>query len=347
MSNTLLNTVGSHNKQFSAMTFPVQTPQKPAVQSAVISEKPHNETEKNDKTKKLLLGLGGLAVLGAASVIVYKKLKRGKMPTSGGSNTSTGYEPEAPIGQIKTKLKEEYLKSKENVIEAFNAELPEKLKIKENSIYKSSNDLRKLEQSLQSGEDFSVDKYEKMRDTASSAIKRRLVELQGDEDWHYLRAQRKVLVNQIEKAGDDSHIALQKMSLVNDLLVYKADPSKEQIFKNRNLMSPEDAISLVKRDFSSVEEFKAERQKLFKYDFNYDLGEDFTAGHFSLKVKDVFKTLKEKYDFAKKKLVEVMEIKKLIPNVLTSLKEKLNTLAQKFRKSELIQKLHNNTRQPV
>lgn len=353
MSNTLLDTVGSHNKQFSAMTFPAAVPQKPLLQPAPSETINKDEAEHNkNKTKKLLIALGGLAVLGAGSVILYKKLKQGKVnpkPVSGSGSTGTvevPAEPSMPLEEIKINIKDEYHKAKENIIEKFNAELPDKLKNNAKKTFKSSNELLNFENSLQNGEDFSVEKYEKMRNTASSAIRKRISELNGDKDWHDLRAQRKILVKQIEKAGDDSAVAQQKISLVNDLLVYKADPSKKQTFINRNLMTPEDAIGLIKRDFNSVEEFNAERQKLFKFDFGYDLGEDFKAGHFRLKVKDVFKTLKEKYDFAKEKLAEVKEIKKLMPELIASFKEKLNALAQKFRNSELMQKFRKLVRKP-
>lgn len=354
MSNTLLDTMGSRNKQFSVMTLPAAVQPKTEAQPLSAAEnKSQNEKEGKDKTKKLLYALGGLAVIGAGSVILYKKLKHGKIKTtssSGGNVTGDLLippEPQMPPEQIKTMLKEEYLKSKNKVIEEFNAELPEKLKNNIDKTFNSSNDLLRYEKSLQNGEDFSTEKYETMRDKASSAVRKRLTELKADTDWLDLRAQRKVLIDIIDKAGDGSELAQQKLQIVNDLLVYKADPSKEQIFKNRNLMSPEDAIGLVKREFSSAEEFKAERQKLFKYDFNYDIGEDFTAGHFKLKLRDVFKSLKEKYDFAKTKLSEVKEIKKLLPNIMASFKEKLKALAKCFRNSELMTKLHDLVRKPA
>lgn len=354
MSNTLLDSMGSRNKQFSVMTLPASVQPKPPVQPLPAAEiKPQNEIESKDKTKKLLFALGGLAVIGAGSVLVYKKLKQGKIKTtsSSGGNVTGGSsiptEPEVLPEQLKIMLKEEYIKSKDKVIKEFNEKLPEKLKNNINKTFNSSNDLLSYEKSLQNGEDFSIEKYETMRDKSSFSIRKRLTELKTDKDWLDLRAQRKVLIGIIDKAGEGSELAQQKLLIVNDLLVYKADPSKEQIFKNRNLMSPEDAIGLVKRDFGSAEEFKAEMQKLYKYDFGYDIGEDFTAGHFKLKLKDVFKSLKEKYDFARTKLSEVKEIKKLLPDLMATFKEKLNALAKCFRNSELMAKLHDLVRKPA
>ena len=340
MTYTLLNTVGSQNKNFSTMNYMITAPQKPAVKVSQSLDSNTTENDKklnNDKTKKLLLGLGGLAVIGTTSVLIYNKMKKGK----GVKNSSL----ESPLNKIKKTAKTEYQKLKEDILADFNENISDDLKVREGVTFNSSKDLEDFKDALKTGDDFSIEKYEKMRDDSYSAVKNKLIELQGDNEWLELRKQRKALLKNADAQDDQGTIEREKISIINDLMALKVDNSREHVFKNRNMMDVNDAYSIVRRDFGTLEEFNTEKAKVTKYDFGYDMGEGFFAGYKKLKVNDLFEEEQETYDFAQDNLNKIKNIfDEVIPKAKEDLHKKLSELAKNFRTSEVMQNVYNFTR---
>lgn len=350
MTNTLLNTVSSRNTNFLTMNYMLPAQQKlPAVQSPVVNNdvtssqapavnaKPvpaqKEKLIKDDKTRSLLIGLGGLAVIGAGSVLLYNKLQKGKA----GSENS-------PLVQAKNKAKDEYKKLKENLLAEFNENLPEDLKVRKGVRFNSSKELEDFKEALKTGDDFSVEKYEKMQTGALSSVKSHLARLDSDGDWKELRKLRKTLIKSADAQDDAGKIAREKIYIINDLMAYKVDNSREQVFKNRNMMDVQDAFNLVRRDFGSLNEFNAEKAKVTKYDFDFDAGEGFFAGHKPLVINDLFEDEQDTYNFARDNLNKIKNIcTEVIPKAKEDLHKKLTELAQNFRTSEFIANLRNLT----
>ncbi len=351
MTNTLLNTIGTGSRNFSNMnymfpaqkdfsitqkqsTLPQQAVSQPAVENSATAAK-KEKFIKDDKTKMLLAGLGGLAVIGAGAVLVYNRLKKGK---ASGTQSS-------PLDAAKNKARDEFKKLKESMLEEFNENLPDELKVRTGVTFKSSKELEDFKEALKTGDDFSVEKYETMRAETSAKVKAQLQKLEGDSEWQELRKMRKTLIKSADAEDDAGKIAREKIYIINDLMAYKVDPSREQVFKNRNMIDVSDGFALVRRDFKSADEFYAEKEKVTKYDFDFDLGEGFFAGHKPLTINDLFEDEQDTYNFAKDNLKKIETIcTEVIPKAKETLHQKLSELAQSFRTSEFIEKLHSFTR---
>lgn len=351
MTNTLLNTIGAGSRNFSNMNYmlPPQKdffiakkqsilPQPAASLPAVENPAPAAKKEKfikDDKTKMLLAGLGGLAVIGAGAVLVYNRLKKGK---ASGTQSS-------PLDAAKNKARDEFKKLKESMLDEFNENLPDELKVRTGVTFKSSKELEDFKEALKTGDDFSVEKYETMRAETSAKVKAQLQKLEGDSEWQELRKMRKALIKSADTQDDAGKIAREKISIINDLMSYKVDPSREQVFKNRNMMDVSDGFALVRRDFVSADEFYAKKEKVTKYDFDFDIGEGFFAGHKPLTINDLFEDEQDTYNFAKDNLKKIETIcAEVIPKAKETLHQKLSELAQGFRTSEFIENLHSFTR---
>lgn len=341
MSNTLLNTVGSRSTNFQIQNYRQPVTVNPTDQIKPLPSEqtsPENKgSGKGGKNDKLVLALGCLAVIGAGSYILYDIRKRGGKGLSGSADS--------PLMQMKTKARNEYYKLKENVLAEFNESLPEELKVRKGVTFNSSKELEDFKDALKTGDDFSIEKYERIRDNSSSTVKKRLAELQGDKDWVELRKLRKSLLKQAEAQDDNGTIAREKISIINDLMSFKVDTSREQVFKNRNMMDVNDAFGLIRRDFGSLDEFNTAKNEVTKYDFDFDLGEGFFAGHKKLKVDDLFEEEHETYNFARDNLNKIRNIfENVIPKAKEDLHKKLNELALTFRTSEFMQNVYNFTR---
>lgn len=341
MSNTLLNTVGSRSTNFQLPNYKQPVTVNPTDR---IKQLPSGTTGAENKTSgrggkndKLVLALGCLAVIGAGSYILYDIRKRG----------GKGLRSEdSPLMQMKTKARNEYHKLKENVLAEFNENLPEELKVREGVTFNSSKELEEFKDALKTGDDFSIEKYERIRDNSSSIVKNKLAELQGDKEWIELRKLRKFLLKQAEAKDDKGAIAREKISIINDLMSFKVDTSREQVFKNRNMMDVNDAFGLIRRDFGSLDEFNTAKNEVTKYDFDFDLGEGFFAGHKKLKVDDLFEEEHETFNFARDNLNKIRNIfENVIPKAKEDLHKKLNELALNFRTSEFMQNVYNFTRE--
>ena len=82
----------------------------------------------------------------------------------------------------------------------------------------------------------------------------------------------------------------------------------------------------------------------FEYDFDFDAGEGFFAGHKPLVINDLFEDEQDTYNFARDNLNKIKNIcTEVIPKAKEDLHKKLTELAQNFRTSEFIANLRNLT----
>lgn len=288
----------------------VQTvlPQKPEAESE--SKKP-NSGKKNKAAENVWIGLGALAVIGAASIMIYRAVKGKKSipPVSENSNSAAGVidNPLKEIEELKTKIKTDYLNKKSEILKDFDSSVDNK----------------------------EVEKYKDMRKNASTAIKNKLKKLAEDSDWIELRKIRKKLVKfrSKEKYGEQYDIASKKIELINNVLICKIYPAEEEAFKGKFLMDLSDVSELVKRDFATFEDFQKEYSAKQKYEFELDFNEKFFYKNFKLTLTDLFPEDMKEYDFSKKKIAELYKEPK------TKRQEKLKKLAEEFRENDDVKKL--------
>lgn len=175
MSNTLLNTVGSRSTNFQIQNYRQPVTVNPADRIKPLpSEQTGAENKgsgKGGKNDKLVLALGCLAVIGAGSYILYDIRKRGGKGLSGSADS--------PLMHMKTKARNEYYKLKENVLAEFNESLPEELKVRKGVTFNSSKELEDFKDALKTGDDFSIEKYERIRDNSSSTVKKKTGRIAG------------------------------------------------------------------------------------------------------------------------------------------------------------------------
>lgn len=177
-----------------------------------------------------------------------------------------------------------------------------KRKVKPNSARTQNAPVQpQIQPVVSDGSDF-VSGLVSAKNNASAYIRSSLAKLLPDTEWRELRMFRKGLLKDINGKDLYKHdIALKKIPFVNDLLVLKVHPEEYDTFLARNLISPQDAKDLIKKEFVSVSEFDREYQKLIKYDFDYcDMSKFFVSNN-RLYLSDFFREEVETYrDFTNK-----------------------------------------------
>lgn len=157
--------------------------------------------------------------------------------------------------------------------------------------------------------------FEDIKGKASEKIKNILKNLQGDSEWKELRKTRKELLKIIDdsNAGEQADIAIQKVRLLNNMIVCKAHPSEEPLFKGCAMMDIPDAKQLVGMKFNTLEDFRKAEKSMQKYDFEMDLYEKFFFTTEKLSLKNIFSEDYERYAYAKD---EIANIKAPVPDII-------------------------------
>lgn len=293
MINFPINSASQNKKYFIS-------PQKNA-ENSMVSQHSMQENKKTDKNKtknsgKIWVTLSAMAVAGCAFIGIYRAAKGHK------NVPPVVSEPVVNLLKLKEKIKKDYLSKK-------------------NEILKMS-DLQ-----TDNGE---IQKYRDIHKNVSTDIKNKLKRLAGDSDWTELRKIRKKLLKTLEneKSGEQHDIADKKIELLNNILICKIHPEEEEAFKGKVLMDLSDAVELIKKDFTSLSEFRKEYSARQKYEFDLDLNEKFFYTDFKLTLRDLFPDDMKEYDFSKEKIRELYDEPKKKRH------EKLKQLALEFRADE-------------
>lgn len=325
MPNVLMNTVSPARNN----TFYFMTVNSPAHNSDKQQEPVSAEMEKSGHNGLLTAGLGGLAVIGA-SLIAIKGLKCYK-------SRKISHE----ISDLKSVLKEQYLEARNMAAEEFSMEnLPDSFNIPDfnNLQIKSSRDIKKVKE-------YYIDIAARLSEAKKDCvdyIRETIGKVTSDKEWKELKLYRKQLLK--DAAGDDidkHDVALKKISLINDMLVYKLHPEKKQVFESRNLITVEDARNILKTNFANLEEYENEYQKHIKFDFEYLSMEKFFTNTDKLTLLNLFKEQVVTYSASdeKLKLINKVALGEDIPAVQKRMTEKMAQLASEFSKREGVLKL--------
>ena len=329
MSHLLLDTV-SHNKNPYSYFMTVKSS---TAESANKSESVNEQKEKVGGGSNLLTaGMCGLGVIGM-SLLAYtggKLYKKQKI--------------NAEIKNLKREIKDSYNIAKSAMLqELVNEGLPKSFTSGKfyNYKIKSSNDIKAV------GEYYKgvYDTLEQVQVESSNTIRESIKKVASDAEWQELHKYRKQLLKQVN--GDDINkhdIALKKISLINDMLVYKLHPEEEEVFKSRNLISVDDARMMIKRDFANKEEYDEEYQKFIKYTFNYSPMTKFFVNNGELSLLDLFKSEIIAHKVAgDKKLLAKLILDEDVPEVQRRNIQKLISLANEFSKDEKVLRLKSLT----
>ena len=276
------------------------SPPKSAEQSSVsknsVAENKDADKHKVQITGKIWIGLGALAAAGIASIGIYRAAKgRQNIPPAVSDTTIN-------LLELKAKIKTDYLNKKNEILKTFN--------------FDADND--------------EIQKYRNTLNNVSGSVKNKLQNLSVDSDWLELRKIRKKLLKTLknEKNSELHDIADKKIELLNNVLISKIHPEEEESFKSRFLMDLSDAAELIKKDFTTFEEFKKMYSEKQKYEFELDFNEKLFFKNSELTLRDLFPEEMKEYDFAKAKIRELYDEPK------QARLEKLKSLAKEFRVSQ-------------
>ena len=324
MSQLLLDTV-SRNKNLQSYFLTVQSSTNKSSNN-VEAVKPQKKD--TDDFNMLTAGLTGLGIIGAAilGVKAGKYYRKQKILTE--------------IQGLKSEIKDAYDIAKASMIQELVDEgLPKSFNSGKfyNHKIKSSRD-------IQAVGDYYRSVYatlERVQKESSESIRESIKRVSPDPEWQELHRYRKQLVKETNgKDLNKQEIALKKISLVNDMLVYKLHPELKDMFQTRNLISVEDAKMLLKKDFLTKEDYENEYQKHIQFEFSYNPMVKFFVNSGELSLLDLFK-----YEITSHKIAgDKMKLAKLVfdedvVQVQSRYSEKLKALAEDFSKNEKVIRL--------
>lgn len=319
MSNTLMDTVSLNKKSRYFMTVS-PSPAKPETAPAPTPDNAGIKSGKNSAANMLTAALSGLTVLGLA-VTVKNNLSRKKLLKQ--------------TDHLRQQIKTEYLAAHSSFIEEFNrSKLPEPFqKFGKITSFKDFNAVKTIYEE-------SLAKLTQKKSDISKKIKTSLSELSTDKEWKELRAMRKQLLKDLGgKNPDKQELAERKLPFVNDLLVLKLHPDKENIFQTRNLTTPDDLRQLLKKDYNHAGAFDEELQKHIKFDFEYNEMENFFHNNGKLSLINLFKEEMRVYNQLSYNIrLKKINIDEEISVVKNLWLKKLSTLAEDFRQKENVKK---------
>ena len=245
MENSIKTTFNTVQNPYLIRT-PLALSQKPDTNSENIDSKKKDE----DKNRRLIMSLGGLAVLGTAC-IVGKKLMHGSKKSD---LCDCGYDVMEVI-PLREHIKNDFKAIRRELIKKINEEA------KEDSFpqFVNGRDLYRKIAKFESEKADIVVNAAVLREKNNKTIKEKLAKLSQDPEWKELRLLRKkfskMYYSAEDGASDEKHIAQSKIIFINDLLINKVYPKEKKAFSDLYLMSEKKVLELVRGNYESYEEF--------------------------------------------------------------------------------------------
>lgn len=319
MPNTLLDNFSSgRNASTYFLTGPVSTPK--ISNNPKMVTPPKTKVKGSEKKELIEAVLGGLAVIGL-SLVSVRYLQRTKIKKE--------------IISLKQQVRASYLIEKNKKIqELYDEGLPKSFGsevFRKKKVF-SSKDIEDVRLYYQKA----YNAMQQVQDESLATIRGTISKLSGDDEWKSLRKYRKILLKDLEHPDyNRREIAVKKIRLINDLLVYKIHPEEENIFNSRTLISVDDARNLLKKNFVTEQEFDADYQNLIKYEFQYNPMNNFFVNDSKLSLLDLFKSEITDYrDAENKKKYAKLILDSDIPSTQQRYMDKLKEAALLFRTSE-------------
>ena len=318
----------------------------PKTNSDKISQQPVKDSYFNQKT--IIGSLFGLALLGTSTFLCIKHFRKPKVQNSKTKIDAKHLKLE--IKNIKERIN--YLKNlvKVNYVEQRNHLYKNNTNLDEYSVdinFTNFNDLKSEIKTLRRNNNGKINKINEIINKNRQIVIEKLKNLSSNKEWNDIKKLRKQTRKIIETSTNEEQkkIAQEKMPLINDLIYNRVYPENIENYKNLYGIEDKNVLELVKKEFSSYEEFMKAFDSLKNptEKFDYTIIEERISSTGPLTLKDVFPkeidTIDSNLKLKKEYETQLKEYEKIYRIIL----DKLVELAKKYRNCSEIKELKNLT----
>lgn len=244
MENTLQKTFNLNQSSYIMRTQPIV--QRHKTENIQKVNPQNGDTDHNNTIMRVL---GGLAILGAAGLLIRTNLIAAK-----NQQFKEGYDVIEVI-KLREYIKNEY-KAKRKV---FNEKLNDYAKSENLPLFTSRKDLEANIRRLEHTKAAWINEFAELKVRNNNKIKEKLRMLAQNAEWKELRTIRKNLLETLERSSkvpsDEHKIAKNKIMLINDLIINAVYPEEKTAFVKYYNMDEKSVLDIVKGNYENVDEY--------------------------------------------------------------------------------------------